>query len=355
MRGASTILGVLLMLLFLISFTVTLTRSLQSSLDKAALELRDALDKARMVASPVKARISGNYVEVLSEGPVTRVVAIVERLSNGSVRVTPSGVSVGSKWERVSSLTPGYSDVWVVLEGGRVIKPLPLDTDKAIGIGDIGGWYAMLVKVEKYAAFHEQGPVTLYTYTPEPKGTTYIWPGESAELVPSSPLLMTNVTIINSTTSVIRFSACNTVRYYQVGIIASKVFRYFSQGSSSVRLTVNAILVRDTAPTYERDFMNISLVAYVIPGSRLPYHFVTMPTYLLYLSNIDYANFDTYPRIVERDVLWKGNFLRGNGVYTVSNSTSLTLLPGEGYIFVGIEISGCPGTIEISIDTIFSG
>jgi len=354
LRGASTILGVLLMLLFLISFTVTLTRSLQSSLDRAALELRDALDKARMVASPVRARISGNYVEVLSEGPVTRVVAVVERLSNGSVRVMPSGVSVGGEWERVSSLIPGYSDVWVVLEGGRVIKALPPDTGASVGLGDVGGWYVMLVSVSKYVAFQELGPVVMYTYTPESEGTTYLWPGETAELNPSSSVFATNVTLINSSTSVARFSACNSVRYYQVGIIASRVFRYNSQSSSRVTLSVNATIVRDAAPAYERDFMNVSLVAYVIPGSVLPYHFVTMPTYLLYLDNVDYANFGTYPRIAKRDVLWRGVFLR-DGVYEVSNSTVLKLLPGEGYIFIGVEVNGCPGTVVTTIDVSFSG
>ncbi len=355
MRGASTILGVLLMLLLLISFTITLTQSLQSTLDRASVEIRDALTKARAAAAPVKARISGDYVEAISEGPVTRVTAVVERLSNGTVVVLPSGTAVGGEWVRVASLTPGYRDVWVIFEGGRVVKALsPESGEGGVGLGDVGAWYFMLVSVSKYVAFQELGPVAMYTYTPQSEGTTYVWPGETAALIPTSLFFATNVTLINSSTALARFSACNSVMYYQVGIIGARVFRYDAGSSTQATLSVNATIVRDAAPTYERDFINVSLVAYVIPGSMLPYHFVTMPTYLQYLDNVDYANFGTYPRIAKRVVLWRGTFLR-DGTYSVSNVTTLTLLPGEGYVFVAIELNGCPGTVEARIDVSFSG
>ncbi len=355
MMGASTILGVLLMLLLLISFTVTLTHSLQSTLDKAGIEIREALAEARAVAVPVKARIVGDYVEAVSEGPVTRVVAVVERLSNGSVIVLSSGAIVGGEWVRAAGLIPGYRDVWVVFEGGRVVKALPPESggDRA-GLGDVGAWYFMLASVSKYVAFQELGPVTLYTYTPQSEGTTYVWPGDTARLSPSSSIFATNVTLINSSTALARFSACNSVRYYQVGIVGARVFRYEVSSSTQVILLVNATILRDAAPAYERDFINVSLVAYVIPGSGLPYHFVTMPTYLQYLSNVDYSNFGTYPRIAERTVLWRGTFLR-DGAYSVSNVTALTLLPGEGYVFVGTELNGCPGTVEVRVDVSFNG
>lgn len=355
MRGASTILGVLLMLLLLISFTVTLTRSLQFTLDRAGIEIRDALAKARAIAAPVKARIVGDCVEAVSEGPVTRVVAVVERLSNGSVIVLSTGAIVGGEWVRVAGLIPGYRDVWVVFEGGRVVKALPPGSGGGgASLGDVGAWYFMLVSVSKYVAFQELGPVAMYTYIPEPEGTTYVWPGETAALVPSSLSFATNVTLINSSTALARFSACNSVRYYQVGIIGARVFRYEASSPTQAVLSVNATIIRDAAPAYERDFINLSLVAYVIPGSGLPYHFVTMPTYLQYLDNVDYSNFGTYPRIAERVVLWRGTFLR-DGAYSVSNVTTLTLLPGEGYVFVGIELNGCPGTVEARVDVSLNG
>lgn len=355
MRGASTIIGVLLMLLLLISFTVTLTQSLQSTLDKASVEIRDALTEAKAAATPVKARISGNYVEAISEGPVTRVAAVVERLNNGTVTVLQSGTIVGGEWVRVADLIPGYRDVWVVFDGGRVVKAIPPGSGGiGIGLGDIGAWYLMLVSVSKYVAFQELGPVVMYTYTPQSRGTTYVWPGKTATLAPSSSVLATNVTLINSSTALARFSACNTIRYYQVGIIGARVFRYEASSSMQVPLTINAVMVRNASPAYERDFINVSLVAYVIPGSLLPYHFVTMPTYLQYLDNVDYSNFGTYPRIAKRIVLWRGTFLR-DGAYNISNATALTLLPGEGYVFVGLELNGCPGTVKAKIDVFFNG
>ena len=354
MRGVSTILGVLLMLLLLISFTVTLTHSLQSTLGRAGIEIREALAEARAVSIPVKARISGGYVEAISEGPLTRVLAVIERLSNGTVIVLRSSTIVGSEWTRITDLVPGYRDVWVIFEGGKVIKALPPEPREDVGIGDVGAWYFMLMSVSKYVAFQELGPVAMYTYTPESEGTTYVWQGETAELAPSSTIFATNVTLINSSAALARFSACNSVRYYQVGIIGARVFRYVASSSTRIKLAINAAIVRDAAPAYERDFVNVSLIAYVIPGSSLPYHFVTMPTYLQYLDNVDYANFGTYPRIAERVVLWRGTFLR-DGVYSVSNVTAVTLLPGEGYVFVGIELNGCPGTVEARIDVSFSG
>lgn len=355
MRGASTILGVLLMLLLLISFTVTLTQSLQSTLDTASVEIMDALTEARAAAAPVKARVSGNYVEVISEGPVTRVAAVVERLNNGTVTVLQSGAIVGGEWVRVADLIPGYRDVWVVFEGGRVVKAVPPGSGGVgIGLGDIGAWYIMLVSVSKYVAFHELGPVVMYTYTPQSRGTTYVWPGKTAFLAPSSSVLATNVTLINSSTALARFSACNTIRYYQVGIVGARVFRYEADSSTQIPLTINAVIVRNASPAYERDFINVSLVAYVIPGSLLPYHFVTMPTYLQYLDNVDYSNFGTYPRIAKRIVLWRGTFLR-DGAYNKSNTTALTLPPGEGYVFVGLELNGCPGTVKAKVDVSFNG
>ncbi len=354
MRGTSTILGVLLMLLLLISFTVTLTRSLQSTLDKAGVEIRDALAEARVVTAPVKARISDGSVEVISEGPVTRVVAVVERLSNGSVIVLPSGAVAGSEWVRAAGLIPGHRDVWVVFEGGRVVKALSQVTGEAgVGLGDVGAWYLMLISVSKYASFQDMGPVAMYTYLPVSNGITYVWPGDAAKLSSSSSTLATNVTLINSSTALAKFSACNSVRYYQVGIIGTRVFRYVSSASARVTLTVNATITRDAAPAYERDFINVSLIAYVIPGTRLPYHCVTMPTYLQYISNADYATLATYPRIAKRAVLWRGVFLR-DGTYSVSNTTVLTLLPGEGYVFVGLELNGCPGTVGVRINVSFS-
>lgn len=353
MRGASTILGVLLMLLLLTSFTVTLTRSLQSSLDKAGNEFRRALAAARVASTPVEARVSGGYVEAVSEGPVTKVVAVVERLSNGSVAVLPSGTVVGGEWVRIAGLVPGYSDVWVVFEGGRVVKALPTEPGAgAAGLGDIGAWYFMVVDVKKYTAFQELGPVTFYTYSPELYGTTYVWPGDTAALA-ASPYAV-NVTLINSSTARMEFEAGNTRRYYTVGIIGARVLRYEASSPSFAVLSVNATLVRDAAPSYEKDFINVSLVAYVIPDPRLPYHYVTMPTYLQYLDYVDYTVFDTFPRIAERAVLWRGVFLR-DGVYRVANATKLTLLPGEGYVFIGFELNGCPGTVAVRIDASLSG
>ena len=355
MRGASTILGVLLMLLLLISFTVTLTKSLQSSLNRVGEEFREALAEAREASAPVKARVAGSYVEASSEGPVTRAVAVVERLLNGSVVVVPSGASVGGEWVKVAGLVPGYRDVWVVFEGGRVVKALAQDTASgAAGFGDIGAWYFMLVSVSKYEAFYELGPVVMYTYTPQSEGTTYAWPGNAVELEPGSSIFATNVTLVNSSTAVLEFSACNSIRYYQAGIVGARVFRYAAEVATNASLSVNARIVRDAPAAYERDFINVSVVAYVIPGSELPYHFVTMPTYLLYLDNIDYSNFGTYPRIAERVVLWRGVFLR-DGDYSVSNETTITLLPGEGYVFVGIELNGCPGDVEVSIEATING